>query len=60
MRERNRLDKAISGYLKLESELSDQTGLIEMAEAENDAAVLADAENGLRGLHKERRITSAS
>ena len=55
MRERTRLDKAINGYLKLESEFADQAGLIEMAEAEDDAGVLADAENGLRDLHREAR-----
>ena len=55
MRERTRLDHAINGYLKLERELADQVGLIDMAEDENDASVLADAESGLRGLHKEAR-----
>ena len=55
MRERTRLDQAINGYLKLERELADQLGLIDMAEAEKDAGVLADAEKGLRGLHKEAR-----
>jgi peptide chain release factor 2 len=55
MRERNRLDQAISGYLKLEHQLTDQLGLIEMAEAEDDAGVLADAETGLRDLHREAR-----
>ncbi len=55
MRERTRLDTAISGYLKLEHQLADQVGLIEMAEAEDDAAVLADAEKGLVDLHKEAR-----
>ncbi len=55
MRERTRLDNAINGYLKLEHQLADQVGLIEMAEAEDDAGVLADAEKGLAGLHKEAR-----
>ena len=55
MRERTRLDTAITGYLKLEHELADQVGLIEMAEAEDDATVLADAESGLMELHKEAR-----
>jgi peptide chain release factor 2 len=55
MRERNRLDQAINGYIKLERELADQTGLVEMAEAENDAGVLADAERGLQQLQREAR-----
>ena len=55
MRERTRLDNAISGYKKLENQLSDQVGLIEMAEEENDATVLADAETGLLALQKESR-----
>ena len=55
MRERTRLDQAINGYLKLQHQLDDQTGLIEMAEAEDDAGVLADAEAGLQDLHKEAR-----
>ncbi len=55
MRERNRLDQAINGYLKLQHQLDDQTGLIEMAEAEKDEAVQADAEAGLHVLHQEAR-----
>jgi peptide chain release factor 2 len=55
MRERTRLDQAINGYLKLENQLSDQVGLIEMAEEERDTSVLADAEKGLEALHKEAR-----
>ena len=37
---------------KLEAELADARGLIEMAEAENDAAMVTDAENSLLGLNK--------
>jgi peptide chain release factor 2 len=50
MRERNRLDGAISAYRALENELNDSVGLIEMAEAENDKAMIADAEASLGGL----------
>jgi len=50
MRERNRLDRAISTYRALDSELNDSVGLIEMAEAENDRAMVADAEASLSGL----------
>ncbi len=53
MRERTHLDAAISGCLRLEQELADNLELIEMAEAEGDAAVAADAENILRTLRSE-------
>jgi peptide chain release factor 2 len=44
MRERQKLDAAMSNVRSLDNELSDALGLIEMAEAENDAAMVADAE----------------
>ena len=50
MRERTRLDEAISGYLALERELNDSVALIELAEAEGDKALAAEAEAGLAGL----------
>ena len=50
MRERNRLERAISAYRALEAELTDSAGLLEMAEAENDKAMIADAEASLAGL----------
>jgi peptide chain release factor 2 len=50
MRERNRLDRAIATYRELENELADTVGLIEMAEAENDKPMIADAEATLGGL----------
>ena len=50
MRERNRLDRALGAYRGLETELTDTIGLIEMAEAENDKAMVADAEASLAGL----------
>ena len=50
MRERNRLDRAVSTYRALENELNDSVGLIEMAEAEGDKAMVADAETSLAGL----------
>src|SRR4051812_22763337 len=52
MRERQKLESAISSVLKLENELSDANGLVEMAEAENDAAMVADAESSLLALQK--------
>ncbi len=50
MRERTHLDTAITGYRVLEQELADSLELIEMADAEDDALVAADAERTLAGL----------
>ena len=50
MRERQKLESAVSSVTKMQNELADTLGLIEMAEAENDAAMVADAENALKAL----------
>lgn len=50
MRERTRLDKAISGVKTLEKELADNLELIELGEAEDDIKVVADAEVALVAL----------
>jgi peptide chain release factor 2 len=52
MRERQKLEGAISSVRQMENELTDATGMIEMAEAENDAAMVADAENAVLALQK--------
>ena len=52
MRERQKLDTALGAVRALENELADATGLIEMAEAENDAAMVADAEAAIGPLQK--------
>ena len=52
MRERQKLDSALSAVRSLESELADTTGLIEMAEAEGDTAMVTDAEAGIAALAK--------
>ena len=52
MRERQKLDGAISSVRRMENELADATGMIEMAEAENDSAMVTDAENAVLGLQK--------
>jgi peptide chain release factor 2 len=52
MRERQKLDGAISSVRQMENELADATGMIEMAEAENAAAMVADAENAVLALQK--------
>jgi len=61
MRERQRLDEAMSAVRALENELADATGLIELAEAENVAAMVADAEKAIQALAKradEQRLES--
>ena len=45
MRERQKLDTSIAAVRALDNELADALGLLEMAEAENDAAVITEAEN---------------
>jgi peptide chain release factor 2 len=51
MRERQSLDDAIKGVRSLEKELADAEGLIELAEEEGDAAIVADAEKSIDALH---------
>ncbi|MBL8806424.1 MAG: peptide chain release factor 2 [Rhodospirillales bacterium] len=53
LRERKQLDAAIAAVKDMTAKLDDATGLIELAEAEGDAAVLADAENQLVALKAE-------
>lgn len=55
MRERNRLASAIEGVQRLEREVEDAIGLIELAEAEEDEATIAAAEADLRRLADEAR-----
>jgi peptide chain release factor 2 len=50
MRERQRLDEAMSAVRGLENELSDSVGLMELAEAESDTAMVADAEHSIEAL----------
>ena len=52
MRERQKLDTSLSAVRQLQNELSDATGLIEMAEAEGDTGMVADAEGAVEGLQK--------
>jgi peptide chain release factor 2 len=56
MRERNRLDRATVTYRTTENELNDAVGLIELAEAENDKPMIADAENALGGLRARAEV----
>ncbi|MEP6830933.1 MAG: peptide chain release factor 2 [Rhizomicrobium sp.] len=52
MRERQKLDTAMSAVRQVQNELADAIGLIEMAEAENDAAMVRDAEAAVVALQK--------
>jgi peptide chain release factor 2 len=61
MRERQHLESQIATVERIERELADQTGLIELGEAEADAGVVAEAEAALRELaaEAERRQTES-
>ena len=61
MKERNTLEGQIAAIRKLETSLQDNTELLAMAEAEGDAAVMADAEKALeslRGVAQRQQIES--
>ena len=61
MRERNRLLSGTEGLVKLETEVADTMELVAMAEAEGDAAMVADAVSTLKALAadaKAREIES--
>ena len=53
MRERTRLDTAISGYRNIETELNDNIELIELGEVEDDSDVVTEAEKSISSLAKE-------
>jgi peptide chain release factor 2 len=53
MRDRQTLADALGSYRALERELADQRELIELGEAEGDEAVVADAEEAIRGLREQ-------
>jgi peptide chain release factor 2 len=55
MRERNQLAAGVEGVLKLEGDVADTLELLEMAEAENDAAMIADGMANLRALGAEAK-----
>ncbi len=55
MRERNRLESAITGIEQMDQDLRDQVEMIELAEAEEDKEVIAEAEAALTAL----RVVSA-
>jgi peptide chain release factor 2 len=51
MRERQRLEESVSAVRKLDSELADAIGMIELAESENETALVLDAEKAIEALH---------
>src|SRR5216110_1304138 len=53
MQERTSLEDALSGIGRVERELEDNIGMIELGEAENDLGVVTEAENALKALKKE-------
>src|ERR1700744_4711091 len=53
MQERTSLEDSLQGIGKVERELDDNIGMIELGEAENDESVVADAEAALKALKKE-------
>jgi peptide chain release factor 2 len=55
MRERNQIASAMEGVLKLETEVSDALELIGMAEADGDAAMVAEAMGSLRAAAEEAK-----
>jgi peptide chain release factor 2 len=55
MRERNQLASQMEGVRKLEQDVADTLELIELAEAEGDAAMVADGMAALRGLAEEAK-----
>src|ERR1700686_2352042 len=53
MQERTSLEDSLQGIGKVERELEDNIGMIELGEAENDEGVVAEAEAALKALKKE-------
>ena len=53
MQERTSLENQLTGIGKIERELEDQTGMIELGESEKDESVVLEAENALKALKKD-------
>lgn len=53
MRERTQLAARIDAVKKIDNELNDNVGLIEMGEAENDPGIVAESEKALLALKEE-------
>jgi peptide chain release factor 2 len=55
MRERNRLDKAMTDVRELETDLEDSVELAELAEMDNDTELLAEVDAAFTGMAKRAR-----
>jgi len=55
MRERNQIASQMDGVRKMEADVSDAMELIELAEADNDASMVADALASLRAIAEEAK-----
>ncbi|RTL52983.1 MAG: peptide chain release factor 2 [Bradyrhizobiaceae bacterium] len=53
MQERTSLESQLSGIGRIERELEDQVGMIELGESEKDESVVLEAENALKALKKD-------
>ncbi len=53
LRERTRLERAIEGYRRIEREVDEAAELIELGDAEGDAAIVGEAETSLAALREE-------
>ncbi len=53
LRERNRIDRQVSGVRAIEKNLGDTLDLIELGEAEKDADIVAEAESALNALRDD-------
>jgi peptide chain release factor 2 len=53
MRERTELEESLSAIARLEQDLTDALDLIEMGEAEGDATIVTEAEEGVRAVQIE-------
>jgi len=58
MRQRQQLERSINAYQRLERELDDSVTLIELGEAEDDAASVAEGEAHLKKLDEEAQRKS--
>jgi len=55
LKERNKLQQALNNYQQLKNQLADNIGLIELAEQENEADILQEAEKSLVDLQEIAR-----
>lgn len=59
LKERNKLQQALNNYQQLKNQLADNIGLIELAEQENEADILQEAEKSLADLQDIARKRKA-